>query len=88
MPWVYILKSDLNDRFYVGSTKNLQKRFAQHLNKHTQTTARMGKIILVFSQEFTTLKEAQAIEKRLKKLKRKDYLQKIIDDGFIKLKIE
>jgi len=57
----------------------------QHQAHHTQTTDRMGNIHLVFSQEYNTLEEAKFIERRLKKLKRKDYLQKIIDDGYIKI---
>lgn len=31
-------------------------------------------------------KESRFIEMRLKKLKRRDYLEKIIQDGFIKIK--
>ncbi|OGL98228.1 hypothetical protein A2318_01295 [Candidatus Uhrbacteria bacterium RIFOXYB2_FULL_45_11] len=41
---------------------------------------------LVFSQEYSTLREAREIERRLKKLKRKDYLQKIINEGLIRMR--
>jgi len=40
---------------------------------------------LVLSQEYATLLEARKIENRLKKLKRKDYIEKIIIDGYIKM---
>jgi len=46
----------------------------------------MGKLELVFSQMFDTLEEARKIELRLKKLKRKDYIEKIVKDGYIKIK--
>ena len=46
----------------------------------------MGNLNLVFSQKFDTLLEARKVELKLKKLKRKDYIEKIIDDGFIKLR--
>ena len=40
---------------------------------------------LMFTQEFATIHEARIIELKLKKLKRKDYIKQIIDDGIIKL---
>jgi predicted GIY-YIG superfamily endonuclease len=60
----------------------------QHRNHHTPTTHRMGVLELVFKQEYLTLAEAREIERRLKNLKRKDYLQKIIDEGVIRMRIE
>jgi len=41
---------------------------------------------VVFSQQYPTIEEARKIEQRLKKLKRKDYITKIINDGYIKIK--
>ena len=86
MAYVYILESIDDGRYYIGSTKDLKTRLKHHLGGHTPSTKRFGRIKLVFSQEYATLKEARIIEKKLKKLKRKDYLQKIINDGFIKMK--
>ncbi len=40
---------------------------------------------LCFSQEFESLEIARMVERKLKKLKRKDYLSKIIADGVVKL---
>lgn len=57
-----------------------------HLGGHTPSTYRMGKIKLVFSQEFEFLKDARSIESKLKKLKRHDYIANIIKDGFLKIK--
>lgn len=87
MPHVYILESITDGRYYIGSTINLESRLKHHISGHTPSTKRFGKIKLVFSQEYTSLKEARIIEKKLKKLKRKDYIQKIIDDGYIKIKV-
>ncbi len=39
----------------------------------------------VFSQEYETLTQALYIERKLKSLKRKDYIEKIIKDGKIKI---
>lgn len=86
MPHVYILESITDGRYYIGSTANLELRIKHHAGGHTPSTKRFSEIKLVFSQEYKTLREARIIEKKLKKLKRKDYLQKIIKDGFIKIK--
>ena len=86
MAYVYILESLVDGRYYVGSTINLETRLRHHVNGGTPSTKRYGKIKLVFSQEYGSLEKARYIEKRLKKLRRKDYLAKIINDGFIKIK--
>ena len=85
MAFVYILKSLVDGRFYIGSTINLQQRLIHHFSGATPTTKRFGKIELVLSQEYKTLKEARRVESRLKKLKRKDYIEKIVSDGYIKV---
>jgi putative endonuclease len=85
MPFVYVLKNKKGE-FYIGSTVNLENRIRQHLQGHAFTTKRMGAFELVFSQEYTFLKDARKIEYKLKKLKRHDYIANIIKDGLIKMK--
>jgi len=87
MPYVYILESLRDGRFYVGSTVDLDKRIAHHKGGYTYSTKRFGVLKLAFSQKFDSLREVRYIEGRLKKMKRKDYLKKIIEDGFIRMKI-
>jgi putative endonuclease len=82
--YVYILENS-DHKFYIGSTNDLNRRFKQHNSGHTYSTKRMGELNLVFSQIFDTLEEARKVELRLKKLKRKDYIEKIIKDGCIKM---
>lgn len=84
MPYVYILKNE-KGKFYIGSTVNIENRIKHHNGGYTPSTKKMGKLNLVFSQEFGTLREARAIESKLKKLKRHDYIEKIINDGFIRI---
>ncbi len=85
MAWVYILTTRA-DKYYIGSTVDLIQRIKHHQGGHTPSTAKLGFGECIFSQEYATLSEARVIEKKLKKLKRKDYLEKIIKDGFIKMK--
>ena len=87
MAYVYILESLRDGRYYVGSTKDLDKRLNHHKKGFTPSTKRFGGVKLVFQQEFQLLKDARYIENRLKRLKRKDYLDKIVKDGYVKIKI-
>lgn len=84
--FVYILKDD-KGKFYIGSTTDIKRRMRQHKYRHTQTTTRMQKPKLVLLQEYSSLDTARKVERRIKNLKRKDFIEKIIKDGFIKIKI-
>jgi putative endonuclease len=86
MPHVYILEGLRNGRYYIGSTTNLEARLRHHQNRLTPSTSGYGGVRLVLSQEFSTFSEARIIEGKLKKLKRRDYIKKIVKDGFIKMK--
>lgn len=81
--FVYILKSE-SGRYYIGSTVSLVSRMRQHRRGYTATTKRMGQLEMVFKQEFSTLKQAREIERKLKSWKRKDFIEKIIKDGIMK----
>ena len=81
--YVYILKSEKGS-FYIGSTNDLDKRLKQHLNGHTQTTRQRKIYRLIFSQRYDSLAEARKIERKIKNFKRKDFIEKIVKDGYIK----
>ena len=85
MGYIYILKSERNGKYYVGSTINLEKRLGKHLSGQVYSTKRMLPVQIVFSQKYPNIKTARNIENKLKKLKRRDYLNKIIQDGYIEL---
>ncbi len=86
MPYVYILESLKDGRYYIGSTMDLNKRLAHHKCGGTPSTKRFGELILVLKQYYDKIENARHIERKLKKLKRKDYLREIVKDGFIKNK--
>jgi putative endonuclease len=85
MAWVYVLKSRRGDRYYVGGTIDLKSRLLHHKGGHTPSTKRFGEVDLVLSQQFDSLNEARVVEKKIKLLKRKDYIKKMVIDGYIKL---
>lgn len=83
MYYLYILKSEKINRFYIGITNNLQRRLRQHdsgLSKYTKTIL---PIKLAFFQTFEDINEVRKAEKWLKKSKSKSLIQKIIADGKI-----
>ncbi len=82
--YIYILK-DKNGKFYIGSTSDVYRRLRQHLLGHTQTTRNMDSPRIVLTQEVDSLLVARRIESKLKRMKRKDFIEKIVADGYIKL---
>ena len=56
-------------------------------NGHTQTTRNMNDFEIVLKQEYESLKLARKIELKIKKLKRKDYIEKMINDGYIRITV-
>lgn len=84
MAWVYILQTKAG-KYYVGSTTDIEERLKHHLGGYTPSTKKLGAERLLLKQEYKTLKEARAVEAKIKKLKRKDYIEKMVQDGYIKL---
>lgn len=78
MNYVYVLRNDVTDRYYIGSTNDLNRRLAQHLNGHTRTTKVLGTYELVYKEECCTLLEARLREKKLKSYKSKKYIKWLI----------
>lgn len=81
--FVYILRHN-NNHFYIGSTTDINRRVAQHKGGHTRTTKRLGNFTLVFQQKYSSLQMARIVERKLKSMKRKDYIEKIIREGYIR----
>jgi putative endonuclease len=85
MAWVYILQSVRDGRFYIGSTADIESRLHHHECGATPSTKRFGGVKEVFRQEYPTLELARRVEQKLKKLKRRDYIEKVVDEGRIRM---
>jgi len=59
MAYVYILQSRSSSRDYVGSTSDLERRLAEHHRAHSLATRGRGPWVLVYQEEFPTLREAR-----------------------------
>lgn len=79
MPFVYVLKSMKNGRYYVGSTNDLTRRMAEHKRGKTKYTRNSGPYKLIYKRSFRTLKEARQKEYQIKKMKNREYIEKFIE---------
>lgn len=77
---VYILESQKNGRYYVGSTDDIDRRIHEHNIGKVSSTRNIRPWIVKVFIECNNLTEARSKEYRLKKYKRKDILNKVIID--------
>ena len=84
MACIYILQSLRSGKYYIGSTIDLKRRLNQHNSAWEHTGKSMGPFELKFSQEFSSINIARETELKLKAFKRRDYIEKIIKDGFLR----
>ena len=86
MAYVYILQSKRNGKYYIGSTAGaVELRVRKHQQGGVPFTRRNLPVELVLAQECSDMKIAREIERKLKDLKRKDYIAKMVSEGRIKL---
>ena len=77
--YVYIIQSTKNQRYYIGSSVNPERRLSEfhNLNK-VQSTKYLTPWILKFTQEYGSITSARKIERKLKQMKSKIIIEKII----------
>ena len=67
--YVYILKSEIVEKFYIGSTSDLDKRIKLHNSPRARWTKKYQPWVLIYSEEFISRSEAMKRETFLKSLK-------------------
>jgi len=84
--YLYILKSEKLDKYYIGSSNNPERRLIAQHNKGFVISTKPGiPWVIVFKQKYPNLKMARQIEYKLKKMKSKIIIEKIIKDNFCKI---
>ncbi|WP_423148914.1 GIY-YIG nuclease family protein [Rubrolithibacter danxiaensis] len=88
--WVYILYSSSANKYYIGQTENLSERIEQHNNGFFSNSSTKYGIpwILNYVIECSCRKQALAIERHIKKMKSRKYLNdlKIYPEISVRLK--
>ena len=79
MPYyLYILYSETIDHYYVGSSSDPERRVCRHNAGATTSTKRGRPWKIVFTETYSTKKEAINRENYLKRMKSRIYLESII----------
>ena len=77
---VYILKSFINNSYYVGRCKDIEVRFNLHNTGQVKSTKRFIPWKLVYKEEYKTLSKAHKREMQIKSWKKRDAIEKLIKD--------
>jgi putative endonuclease len=77
--YIYILHSKTLDRFYIGSTQDIEKRIQKHLSNHKGYTSKAKDWVLVYKETFKSWDEALLRERKIKNWKSKVMIKKLID---------
>ena len=80
MFYLYILRNDKKDRYYIGSTGNLVRRHKEHLRGKTRTTRVLETYTLAYTEVYKTEEEARERERLLKSYKSKKYIKWLIEN--------
>ena len=81
MYYVYVLKSKISRKSYVGFTNNLNKRLAEHNNGKSNYTSKNKPWEIVHMEKFRDKTDAIKKEKYLKSAAGRRYLKKNIFRG-------
>lgn len=84
MFYTYILKSLLNNSYYIGSCKNIEKRLDLHNNGLVKSTKRYRPWQLIYKEIYAKLGEARKRELQIKSWKKRVSIENLLT--FQKLK--
>ena len=75
---IYVIKSK-DGKLYKGMTKDLGRRFKEHLSGRTKTTRKMSDITIAYTENFTNFEEARKRELYFKSATGRRFLKKILN---------
>ena len=77
---VYVLKSSITEKYYIGQTSDIDKRLLYHNSGYSKSTKAGIPWKLVYSENFDTRQQAMNREAELKKYKSRVMIEKIIGE--------
>lgn len=80
MFYVYVLKSERFDRFYIGNTNSLEFRLRDHNEGRVKSTKPYSPFIIVYYEVFNTRAEAVRRERAIKRMKRGNSFEIMLRD--------
>jgi putative endonuclease len=76
--FIYILYSDSKDKYYIGSTAELEKRLLRHNQGATKSTKGARPWRIVYSETYEDKTEALKRELYIKRMKSRIYIESLI----------
>ena len=83
--YIYVLRSDVDKKFYVGYTNNLKNRLEQHENGNVMSTKSRRPLKLVYFEGCLNQQDATHREKYLKTSWGKRYIKERLKDYLTEL---
>ena len=77
--FVYILLSLKDNKTYVGSTNNLDRRISQHNAGRVDSTKNRTPLKIIYKEEYETLEEARMKERYYKSCAGRKKLKEIVE---------
>ncbi|MEA3322848.1 MAG: GIY-YIG nuclease family protein [Patescibacteria group bacterium] len=78
--YVYVLISQKDNKFYIGFTKDLTRRIAQHHNGESKATASRRPLVLIFYESYKNKYDALRREKYFKTSKGRATLKTMLQE--------
>ena len=78
MFYVYVIKSEMTGKYYIGFSRDIKYRLKQHNAGHVNTTKYKGPYSLIYKEEFVSKTEALKREKKIKSYKGGRAFKKLI----------
>ena len=75
---IYVIKSEVDNRLYVGFTENIERRIKEHNSGKTRSTKGYIPWVIVYKEEINERSLARQREKYLKSGCGKEFLKKIL----------
>jgi len=78
MFFLYILKSNKNGKYYIGSTHNLENRLKEHNSGKIRSTKGLIPLEIVYTESYLTNTDARKRESCMKRRKSRKYIESLI----------
>jgi len=76
---VYLLKSLKDNKYYIGQTDNLERRFGEHNSGKSKSTKNRRPFILIGYENYSTRNEARYREYRIKNsIEKQEFIKEML----------
>jgi len=81
MYYVYIIKSEIVEKYYIGYTSNIINRLKHHNSGANRSTKPFHPWKIIYTETYNTKKEAWLRERQIKSYKGGEAFKKLVNHG-------